>query len=169
METSLPRKYQQFDKTDTFQSTLFKTNYIGEQDHMNREKFDRSTFNSVQEYNSLINLRLEEDLRQSRKNIDYINKELKDIEVNCREELSEITKDFGNKIISSYEAYSQAINDQRCENLRLQFEIANLIKEKNSLRHDVRNLVTSVRRLETFLGVKVDPTFDNVINNENNK
>lgn len=45
-------------------------------------------------------------------------------------ELSKFTKDTGNKLLNSYEHYSNLINKQRCENLRLQNEINLLIKEK---------------------------------------
>ena len=75
-----------------------------------------------------------------------------------------MTKDIGNMIISTYENLAQAINEQRCENLKLQMEAANLNKEKNTLRHDIKNLIISVRKMEAFLGVEADPKFDNTIN-----
>ena len=39
------------DKYDIYSkdSTLYKTSYIGEEGHMNPEKYDRSTFKSVSE------------------------------------------------------------------------------------------------------------------------
>lgn len=71
-------------------------------------------------------------------------------------ELSKFTKDTGNKLLNSYEHYSNLINKQRCENLRLQNEINLLIKEKNSLKHDVKNLIYATDKLETFLGVSTN-------------
>lgn len=57
---------------------------------------------------------------------------------------------------------STSINDQRCENLHLQLEVANLTKEKNSLRFEISNLINNVKKLETFMGVDKDPWFDNM-------
>lgn len=71
-------------------------------------------------------------------------------------ELSKFTKDTGNKLLNSYEHYSNLINKQRCVNLRLQNEINLLIKEKNSLKHDVKNLIYATDKLETFLGVSTN-------------
>lgn len=88
------------------------------------------------------------------------------IDNTSKEDLSQVTKDIGNMIISTYESLSQAINEQRCENLKLQMDVASLNKEKNTLRHDIKNLIISVRKLENFLGVKADPKFDNTINTD---
>ncbi len=49
-------------------------------------------------------------------------------------------------------------------NLHLQMEIANMTKEKNTLRHDIKNLTIGVKKLETQLGVDPDPKFDNLVN-----
>lgn len=76
-----------------------------------------------------------------------------DLDIDSRADLSKFTKDSGNKILNSYELYSKAINDQRCENLRLQNEINILVKEKNSLKHEVKNLSNSCEKIEKFLGV----------------
>ena len=105
----------------------------------------------------------------NKKNVIYLQGEFVEIDERTREELSKITKETGNNILSSYEAYAQAINDQRSENLRLQMEVANLSKEKNSLKHDLRNSVTAIRRLESFMGVKPDLDFDNMFNDSSNK
>jgi hypothetical protein len=75
-----------------------------------------------------------------------------------------MTKEIGNMIISTYENVAAAINEQRCENLKLQMELATLNKEKNTLRHDISNLIISVRKMENFLGVEPDPKFDNTVN-----
>ena len=48
------------------------------------------------------------------------------------------------------------INDQRCENLRLQYEISQLVKEKNSLNHSYKNLKSAVEKMEIYLGVSPD-------------
>ncbi len=39
-------------------------------------------------------------------------------------------------------------------------EIASLTKEKNTLRHEIKNLINSVKRLEVFMGVDPDLEFD---------
>lgn len=76
-----------------------------------------------------------------------------ELDENGRAELSRFTKDSGNKLLNSYERYSKLINEQRCENLRLQYEIGNLVKDKNSIKHDIKNLQNAVQKLETYLGV----------------
>jgi len=72
-----------------------------------------------------------------------------------RAELSSFTKEVGNKLLNSYERHAKRINDQRCENLRLQLEINYLVKEKNGLDHDLKNLTNTIGKLEKYLGVKV--------------
>jgi hypothetical protein len=76
-----------------------------------------------------------------------------ELDENGRAELSRFTKDSGNKLLNSYERYSKLINEQRCENLRLQYEIGNLVKDKNTIKHDIKNLQNAVQKLETYLGV----------------
>lgn len=87
------------------------------------------------------------------KNLQYIKTRLVDLDENSRAELSKFTKGLGNRLLNSYEKYSKCINDQRCENLRLQCEINNLVKEKNSLNHDAKNLDNAIKKIEKFLGV----------------
>jgi len=86
-----------------------------------------------------------------------------DIDNKSIENLSTFTKEFGNKVIFVYENMANAINDQRCENLKLQAEIANISREKNSLKHQIKSLVHSIKKLEVFLGVDPDPKFDTMI------
>ena len=62
-----------------------------------------------------------------------------------------------------YDNLATSINDQRCMNLHLQMEIANMTKEKNTLRYDIKNLTIGVKKLETQLGVDPDPKFDNLV------
>jgi hypothetical protein len=107
---------------------------------------------------------MEDDLRLSKKNIDYLKQSILNIDEGTKEGLSNVTKEIGNKIIQAYDNAGELINQQRCENLKLQLEIANLIKEKNTLRHEVKNMVNAVKRLETLLGVEVDPRFDSMVN-----
>jgi hypothetical protein len=108
---------------------------------------------------------MEEDLRISYKNIEHIREALIKLDETSREDLSALTKDLGNQIIGMYENLETYINDQRCENLRLQLEIETLNKEKNTLRFEIKNMITAVRKLENFMGVEPDPKFDNLIGN----
>lgn len=108
---------------------------------------------------------MDDDLRTSLRNITHLKEEIIKIDENTKEGLSLITKEIGNKIIHCYDNFSNAINEQRCENLHLQLEIANLNKEKNSLRFDIKNLVNSIKKLETLLGVDPDPKFDHMSSN----
>lgn len=107
---------------------------------------------------------LEEDLRVSIKNIQFLREFINNIDETCRENLSAITKEIGNKILFMYDNLASSINEQRCINLHIQSEIANMTKEKNSLRHDIKNVAISIKKLETFLGVDPDPKFENLIN-----
>lgn len=77
-----------------------------------------------------------------------------------RQDLSGIAKDFGNSLINKYEELAEKINEDRCENLRLQLEIASLIKERNSLRHEIKELFAQTKRLEVLLGVTPDEKFE---------
>ena len=84
--------------------------------------------------------------------------------------MSEITKEIGNKILNFYEEKANKINEQRSENLKLQQELSKLIKEKNFLQHEVRNLVSALRSLEDFLGVDPSSTFNEKFpSSDNNK
>jgi len=131
----------------------------------------KSTFNSVCEKIvvsilwCLNSIRFfESDNKQSLKNIDSLKSSLSYINEITRQELSNAAKDFGNQLISKYEELAEKVNEERCENLRLQMEIANLIKEKNTLRHDLKVLFSQTRKLEVILGVKPDPKFENIVN-----
>jgi len=125
---------------------------------------NRSTFKSVSEYCETMRTNFEEDNRISSKNILYLKSSFKVLEDNFREDLSAITKEMGNKIISDYDNYASSINEQKCENLRLQEEIYTLTSEKNSLKHDIKLLINSVKRLENLLGVNPDPKYNSIVN-----
>ncbi len=100
------------------------------------------------------------------KNINFLREALSRLDEVGREELSAVTKEIGNKIIFIYDNLASSINDQRCLNLHFQMEIANLTKEKNSLRHQVKNLTVSVKKMETILGVDPDPKFDSLVSQD---
>ncbi len=100
----------------------------------------------------------------SLKNIEYLKQSLNYINSITREYLSNEAKDFGNNLINKYEELAQQVNLQRSNNLGLQMEIANLMKEKNTLRHDIKLLFEQVKKLEVILGVKTDPKFENAMN-----
>ena len=106
----------------------------------------------------------EEDVRTSRKNIVYLKDSFKHLEENFREDLSNLTKDLGSRLLSDYDNYAAAINEQKCENLRMQEEIYTLTSEKNNLKHEVKLLINSVKRLESLLGVKPDQKYNNTVN-----
>ena len=78
-------------------------------------------------------------------------------------ELSNIAKDISNKVIYIYDNLVTAINEQRCENLKLQLEISNITKEKNNLRHEVELLTEAVRKLEVSLGVDQSPAYERML------
>lgn len=106
----------------------------------------------------------DEDNGKSQKNIDHIKQGLNYINSITREHLSNEAKDFGNQLINKYEELASEVNLQRSTNLGLHMEIANLIKDKNSLRHDIKVLFEHVKKLEVLLGVKRDPKFENAMN-----
>lgn len=144
----------------------FKTQKIG--DGLDRpEDITRSHFTNVSEHVEYVFTNVERDLRTSFKNIEYLKECINKIDEKSREDLSTVTKEIGNKIIFLYDNMAASINDQRSENLHLQLELANLTKEKNTLRHEIKNLIHGVRKMEIFLGVDKDPWFDNMV--ENNK
>jgi len=98
-----------------------------------------------------------------KKNITYIQKCLNEIENLNKETLIEQTKEIGNIIISLYDNLTNSINEQRCENLRLQVEITNINKENNSLRHEIKKVAHFTKKLEEHLGVDSDPKFDKLV------
>ena len=106
----------------------------------------------------------DKDNGASQKNIDHIRQGLNHVNCVTREHLSNEAKDFGNKLINKYEDLAQEVNLQRSTNLGLQLEIANLLKDKNTLRHDIKVLFEQVKKLEVLLGVKNDPKFENIMN-----
>ena len=78
-------------------------------------------------------------------------------------ELSNIAKDISNKIVYIYDNLVTAINQQRCENLKLQLEITKMTKEKNNLRNEVELLTEAVRKLEVSLGVNESRPFEKML------
>ena len=114
-------------------------------------------------YNKGINLSLAIDLRKGKKNLDVLIKKLIEINDEGKVELSNIAKDISNKIVYIYDNLVTAINEQRSENLKLQLEISNMTKEKNSLRHEVELLTEAVRKLEVSLGVEQSPPFEKML------
>ena len=109
-------------------------------------------------------INLENECRTSKKNIVYLKGSLKNIHENFSEDLSNITKEFGSKMLSDYDNFAAAINEQKCENLRMQEEIYTLMSEKNNLKHEIKLLINSLNRVENFLGVKPDTKFNNTVN-----
>jgi hypothetical protein len=107
-------------------------------------------------------INLEEDLRISMKNIEFLRYAISNLDESSREDLSAVTKDIGNKIIFMYDNLATSINEQRCLNLHFNMEITNMNKEKNTLRHEIKNLTLSIKNMETLLGVDSDPKFDNL-------
>jgi DNA replication protein DnaD len=95
--------------------------------------------------------------------MEYIKQCINNIDETTKEGLSNVTNELGNKIILFYDNLTELINQQRCVNLQLQLEINNLNKEKNSMRNEFRTLVTSVKKLETVLGVEVDAKFESMV------
>jgi hypothetical protein len=80
-----------------------------------------------------------------------------------REDLSEIAKDIGNKIIFLYDNISTLINEQRSMNLLLQTEMSNVNKENANLKCEIKNVAMQIKKIETFLGVDADPKFDSFL------
>ena len=77
--------------------------------------------------------------------------------------MSNIAKDISNKIIYIYDNLVTAINEQRCENLKLQLEISKITQEKNNLRNEVELLTEAVRKLEVSLGVEESKPFEKML------
>ena len=127
------------------------------------EDITRSTFKSVSEFVDTSIKTIEGEIITSAKNIIYIKTCLNEIENVNKDNLVEQTKDIGNNIITLYDILTVSINEQRSENLRLQLELTNLNKEKNSVRHEIKNLARYIKKVEQHLGVDPDPKFDSLV------
>lgn len=88
---------------------------------------------------------------------------MNEIENLNKENLIEVTKEIGNNIITLYDNLTISINEQRSDNLRLQLEVTNMNKEKNSLRHEIKKVAQFTKKLEQHLGVDSDQKFDNLV------
>ena len=155
---------QNFDKfLDTPPMYHYHTEDIGDVRKKNVSDETVSTFNNVIKTVDTINQDLAIDLRKGKKNLDVLIKKLIEINDEGKVELSNIAKDISNKIVYIYDNLVTAINEQRSENLKLQLEISNMTKEKNSLRHEVELLTEAVRKLEVSLGVEQSPPFERML------
>ena len=126
-----------------------------------------STFNNVIYTVETLNRDLANDLRSGKKTLDNLIKKLVDINDEGKIELSNIAKDISNKIVYIYDNLVTAINEQRCENLKLQLEITKMTKEKNNLRNEVELLTEAVRKLEASLGVDESRPFEKMLEYSN--
>ena len=155
---------QNFDKfLDSPPMYQYHTQDIGDIRKKNISDGTISTFNNVIKTVDTINQNLAIDLRKGKKNLDVLIKKLIEINDEGKVELSNIAKDISNKVIYIYDNLVTAINEQRCENLKLQLEISNITKEKNNLRHEVDLLTEAVRKLEVSLGVDQSPPFERML------
>ena len=155
---------QNFDKfLDSPPMYQYHTQDIGDIRKKNISDGTISTFNNVIKTVDTINQNLAIDLRKGKKNLDVLIKKLIEINDEGKVELSNIAKDISNKVIYIYDNLVTAINEQRCENLKLQLEISNITKEKNNLRHEVDLLTEAVRKLEVSLGVDQRPPFERML------
>ena len=162
--TSSGTGLQNFDRfLDTAPTYQYHTEDIGDIRKKNIEDGTISTFNNVIKTVDTINQDLAIDLRKGKKNIDILIKKLIEINDEGKVELSNIAKDISNKIVYIYDNLVTAINEQRCENLKLQLEISKLTKEKNNLRHEVELLTEAIRKLEISLGVEQSSTFERML------
>ena len=162
--TSSGTGLQNFDRfLDTPPMYQYHTEDIGDIRKKNFEDGTVSTFNNVIKTVDTINQDLAIDLRKGKKNLDVLIAKLIEINDEGKVELSNIAKDISNKIVYIYDNLVTAINEQRCENLKLQLEISKITKEKNSLRHDVELLTEAVRKLEVSLGVEQSPPFERML------
>ena len=142
---------QNFDKfLDTPPQYQYHTDEIGDIRKKNFTDGTVSTFKNVIRTIDTINQDLAIDLRI-------------DINDEGKIELSNIAKDISNKIVYIYDNLVTAINEQRCENLKLQLEITKMNKEKNSLRNEVELLTEAVRKLEVSLGVEESRPFERML------
>ncbi len=155
---------QNFDRfLDTPPMYQYHTEDIGDIRKKNIEDGTISTFNNVIKTVDTINQDLAIDLRKGKQNLDVLIKKLIEINDEGKVELSNIAKDISNKIVYIYDNLVTAINEQRCENLKLQLEISKITKEKNNLRHEVELLTEAVRKLEVSLGVEQNPPFERML------
>ena len=141
----------------------YHTADIGNVAKKNLNDGSMSTFNNVIYTVESLNRDLANDLRSGKKNLEVLIKKLVDINDEGKIELSNIAKDISNKIVYIYDNLVTAINEQRCENLKLQLEISNITKEKNNLRHEVELLTDAVRKLEVSLGVDQSTPFERML------
>ena len=155
---------QNFDRfLDSPPMYQYHTQDIGDIRKKNISDGTVSTFNNVIKTVDTINQDLAIDLRKGKKNLDVLIKKLIEINDEGKVELSNIAKDISNKVIYIYDNLVTAINEQRCENLKLQLEISNITKEKNNLRHEVKLLTEAVRKLEVSLGVDQSPAYERML------
>ena len=162
--TSTGTGLQNFDKfLDTRPMYQYHTADIGDTRKKYSSDETAATFNNVIKTVDTINQDLAIDLRKGKKNLDVLIKKLIEINDEGKVELSNIAKDISNKVIYIYDNLVTAINEQRCENLKLQLEISNITKEKNNLRHEVELLTEAVRKLEVALGVEQSPPFERML------
>ncbi len=162
--TSTGTGLQNFDKfLDSPPMYQYHTQDIGDIRKKNISDGTVSTFNNVIKTVDTINQDLAIDLRKGKKNLDVLIKKLIEINDEGKVELSNIAKDISNKVVYIYDNLVTAINEQRCENLKLQLEISNITKEKNNLRHEVELLTEAVRKLEVSLGVDQSPPFERML------
>jgi hypothetical protein len=155
---------QNFDKfLDSPPMYQYHTQDIGDIRKKNVSDGTISTFNNVIKTVDTINQDLAINLRKGKKNLDVLIKKLIEINDEGKVELSNIAKDISNKVIYIYDNLVTAINEQRCENLKLQLEISNITKEKNNLRHEVELLTDAVRKLEVSLGVDQSTPFERML------
>ena len=159
--TSSGTGLQNFDRfLDTPPTYQYHTEDIGDIRKKNFTDGTVSTFNNVIKTIDTINQDLAIDLRKGKKNLDLLIKKLIEINDEGKIELSNIAKDISNKIIYIYDNLVTAINEQRCENLKLQLEISKITQEKNNLRNEVELLTEAVRKLEVSLGVEQSGAFE---------
>ena len=155
---------QNFDRfLDSPPMYQYHTQDIGDIRKKNISDGTISTFNNVIKTVDTINQDLAIDLRKGKKNLDVFIKKLIEINDEGKVELSNIAKDISNKVVFIYDNLVTAINEQRCENLKLQLEISNITKEKNNLRHEVELLTEAVRKLEVSLGVDQSPPYERML------
>lgn len=141
-----------------FREKLYDSTVVPE--NIGKKTFTEATFTSVTKRIEELKKRFSGDSVEIEKQLKFLQSNLIDIDETSRAKLSSITREIGNTVLNFYEEKSQQINDQRSENLKLQLELANLLKEKNSIEHQVKNLHSSIKKLEEFLGIDPNPEFD---------
>ena len=162
--TSTATGLQNFEKfLDNPTKYQYHTSDIGDQRKMNLNDETMSTFHNVIKTVDTINHELAVDLRKGKRNLDVLINKLIEINDEGKVELSNIAKDISNKIVYIYDNLVTAINEQRCENLKLQLEISKIYKEKNNLRHEVDLLTEAVRKIEIVLGADKGLPFEKML------